>query len=331
MAKKTAFEKKQDALLEEARRILNEAKDPEKALKNLRPELKKALKAYYGYAWSLITSDASLMKVFTKAVRQGMTEAGFANEILSTDWYKSRTASQRKYDTLINDPASSADLDNLRGEVARAIRTASIQASGVAPSDDDVNSLVESLLRNNFDNWQDILPRTINEMFVGDDVTNYGGAASTALLQIQEHARKMGVYVTDTELGRYVDDIFAEKNTLENVLNNITNLAVAYYPQFADRLKAGATMEGISYSYRATAAQMLELDPEQFSFAGNDPSKTDPLLAKALFGGKGSEPVSLYDFRKMIKADARWKQTRNAREEYASTAQNILRAFGANF
>lgn len=330
MAKKTEVQKL-NALVAEARKILNAANNPEKALKNLRPELKKALKEYYGYAWSLISSDPELMKLFTKAVRQGMTEAGFGNALTQTKWWESRTTSQRKYDTFINDPAEKANLENIRAEVARAVRVQAMTSGGVNLTDEQVNGLAETLLRNNFDNWESVLPRTVNEMFIGDNVSDYGGGASTAALQIQEHARKMGVFVTDAELGRYVDDIFAEKNTLENVLNGITDLAVAYYPQFADRLKAGATMEGISYTYRATAAQMLEIDPDQFSFYSNDPSKTDPLLSKGLFGGKDGQAMSLYDFRKLIKADARWKETRNAREEYSNVTQNILRAFGASF
>jgi hypothetical protein len=330
MAKKTE-QQKLNALVEEARKILNQAKNPENALKNLRPELKKALKQYYGYAWSLITSSPDLMKAFTKAVRQGMTEQGFTQAITATDWYKSRTASQRKYQFLINDPGSKADLENLRSEVVRQIKVAAMQAGGVVPTDEEVTSLAETLLENNFDNWQDVLPRTVGEMFVGEDVTNYGGAASSALMEIQKHARAMGITLTDQELGRYVDDIFAEKNTLENVLNGITDLAVAYYPQFADRLKSGATMEGVTAAYRNVAAQMLELEPDAISFMDGTNTKTDPLISKALFGGADGKPVSLYDFRKMIKADARWKETRNAREEYAGISQSVLRAFGAGF
>ncbi len=330
MAKKTE-QQKQNALIEEARKILNQAKDPEKALLNLRPELKKALKQYYGYAWALITSSPDLMKVFTKAVRQGFTERGFAEEIMKTDWYRSRTTSQRKYDTLLKDPTSKADLENLKSEVAREIKVAAMQAGGVTPTDEEVFSLVDTLLRNNFDNWRDVLPRTVGEMFVGDDVTNYGGAASSAMLEIQKHARSMGIKLTDQELGRYVDDIFAEKNTLENVLNGITDLAVAYYPQFADRLKAGATVEGVTAAYRSVAAQMLELEPDAINFMAGDNSSVDPLIAKALYGTADGKPMSLYDFRKLIKADARWQETRNAREEYASTAQSILRTFGATF
>lgn len=320
--------KKQNKLLKEAQKIVDSAKDPQQAIKNLRPELKAALRNQYGYAFSLIMSDPSLTRLFTKAVSEGYTPENFALEVQRTDWWKNRASSQRKYDTLSTDPGSKKDFEKLVSDVTIAIKERAKADAGVDVSDSQAKSLAKDLLRDNFDNWNDYIPRVVGDVFVNDNVLEFGGTAATTLQNIRKHAKEMGVFLDDVTLGRYVDNIFANKDTLDNVINNITNQAAAYYPQFADNIKAGATVESIAQKYTYTAAELLEKDPAEFDFFGNNPTKSDPLMAKAMFGGKDGQAMSLYDFRKAIKQDARWKKTKNARDEYASMTNNLLRSFG---
>lgn len=320
--------KKQNKLLKEAQKIVDSAKDPQQAIKNLRPELKAALRNQYGYAFSLIMSDPSLTRLFTKAVSEGYTPENFALEVQRTDWWKNRASSQRKYDTLSTDPGSKKDFEKLVSDVTIAIKERAKADAGVDVSDSQAKSIAKDLLRDNFDNWNDYVPRVVGDIFVNDNVLEFGGTAATTLQNIRKHAKEMGIFLDDVTLGRYVDNIFANKDTLDNVINNISNQAAAYYPQFADNIKAGATVESIAQKYTYTAAELLEKDPTEFDFFGNNPLKSDPLMAKAMFGGKDGQAMSLYDFRKAIKQDARWKKTKNARDEYASITNNLLRSFG---
>lgn len=320
--------KKQDKLLREATKIVNAAEDKQAAIKGLRPELKTALRKQYGYAFSLIRSDAGLSDLFSKAVSEGWTEDTFALEIQRTKWWKSRENSQRLYDTAASDPAKKADLQRKISDVATAIKERAKADAGADVSDEQATSLAKSLLRDRWDSWNDYLPRVVGDVFVSDNILDFGGSAGTTLQDIRKHAKEMGVFLDDTTLGRYVDQIYGNKDTLENVLNGITNQAAAYYPQFADSIKAGATVASIAQKYTYAAADLLEKDPAEFDFFGNNPSKSDPLMAKAMFGGKDGQAMSLYDFRKAIKQDARWKKTKNARDEYASMTNNLLRSFG---
>jgi len=320
--------KKQNKLLREATKIVNAAKDKQAAIKGLRPELKAALKDQYGYAFSLIKSDAGLTDLFSTAVSEGWTEDRFSREIQSTKWWKSRENSQRLYDTWVSDPTKKSDFNRRISDVTTAIKERAKADAGIDVSDEQATSLAKSLLRDRWDSWADFLPRVVGDIFVTDNILDFGGTAATTLQEIRKHAQEMGVFLDDATLGSYVDKIYSNKETVDNIKNVINTQAEAYYPQFADNIKAGATVASIAQKYTYTAAEMLEGDAKDFNFFGNNPLKSDPLMSKAMFGGKDGKAMSLYDFRKSIKQDARWKKTKNARDEYATMTNNLLRSFG---
>lgn len=327
---RTTFQKKQDALLASAKKKLAGQSDQAAALATLSKQEKSALKLEYGYAYSLISSDASLMAAFTKAVTQGMTPAAFKLEIQNTSWAKGRTASQAQYDVLNSDPSQKANLDALRARVVDEIKRSAIAVNNVAVGDDEALFLANKVLRNNYTNWQDVLPKIIGDTYVNDDVLSFGGAAASSATDIRKFASQMGITLSDATVGKYVDDIASGKNTFENVQSIVRNMSLSMYPQFAENIKAGGNMEDVMSNYRNIASNLLEVDPAQLNMFGKDNASTDPLMLKALFG-KDGKAMSMTDFRKEVKKDNRWKTTSNAREEYANTTRNILRAFGAKF
>lgn len=320
--------KKQNKLLREAAKIVDAATDKQAAIKGLRPELKEALRDQYGYAFSLIRSDAGLSDTFATAVQEGWTEEKFTLELQRTKWWKSRENSQRLYDTWASDPTKKTDLQRKISDASIAIKEQAKAIAGVDVSDEQATSLAKGLLRDRWDNWTEFVPRIVGDIFVNEGNLDFGGTAATTLQDIRKHAKDMGVFLDDSTLSNYVDRIYSNKDTLENVIGGITKQAEAYYPQFADSIKAGATVRSIAEKYTYAASELLEKDPAEFDFFGNNPVKSDPLMAKAMFGGKDGQAMSLYDFRKAVKQDARWKKTRNARDEYATMTNNLLRSFG---
>jgi uncharacterized protein YfcZ (UPF0381/DUF406 family) len=320
--------KKQNKLLREAAKIVDAATDKQAAIKGLRPELKEALRDQYGYAFSLIRSDAGLTDTFATAVKEGWTEEKFTQELQRTKWWKSRENSQRLYDTWASDPTKKTDLQRKISDASIAIKEQAKAIAGVDVSDEQAKSLAKDLLRDRWDSWTEFVPRIVGDIFVNEGNLDFGGTAATTLQDIRKHAKDMGVFLDDSTLSNYVDRIYSNKDTLENVIGGITKQAEAYYPQFADSIKAGATVRSIAEKYTYAASELLEKDPTEFDFFGNNPVKSDPLMAKAMFGGKDGQAMSLYDFRKAVKQDARWKKTRNARDEYATMTNNLLRSFG---
>jgi hypothetical protein len=65
-------------------------------------------------------------------------------------------------------------------------------------------------------------------------------------------------------------------------------------------------------------AAILELSPESINF-------TDPTLRGAI--GPNGE-MSIYDFQKALRKDARWQYTNNAREDVFQSVGKVLQDFG---
>lgn len=83
-------------------------------------------------------------------------------------------------------------------------------------------------------------------------------------------------------------------------------------------LDEGLDLENIYSPYKNRMATILEVTPDSISL-------DDPLLRSAY--GQDKE-MSLYDFQRAIKNDARWQYTDNARQEVSDIALNVLRDFG---
>lgn len=317
-------------ILDNAKKVLERTNGD---VKQLNKRQREVLEMYYGYAFALINSSNELRRLFVNAVKTGQTEEGFANAIRSSKWAGQRDESARKYDTFSQSiGADKADFDRRVQDVANEVIRSAVDQAGVTVSAQDADKVARTILRDNYDSWRDVLPRVVRQRFVKADALEFGGRAYGTLQEINAYARAMGVRLNDAEVGRYVEAIANETDTLENVKSTISKNVAKLYPQFADRINAGATMEDITYQYRKTMASMLEIDEESIDMFGEmgKPGQYDSLLNKALLStdAKGN-PMSMTDFRKMVRQDDRWQYTENARNEYASVARSLMRLFGA--
>lgn len=290
---------------------------------------KTVLENYYGRTMELIASDetGSLMSLFSNAITKGMTADGFSNALMKTKWFLKYDASNRAYQTALNNPAAAMDLATKRAEVVEAIQTQAVSDTGKRLDDATASVIAEDLLRNNYDNWLTKVPLRVRSSLSKMDVTQFGGTVLNTNTEIRNFARNMGISVSDESVNNYMKEILAGNTTIDAVQGSLRKQALPYYPQFADRINAGDTIADITSPYRNMIASMLEIDPNDVGFDITGP-KMDPILLKAL-SGEGGKPVGLYDLRKMIKQDSRWQYTRNAEEEYAGLTTRLMRMFGA--
>ena len=290
---------------------------------------KDALESYYGTTMQLITSDdsGSLLGLFSDAIKQGMTATGFANALKKTQWFLSYDESNRLYYTKVNDPAAQQDLATRRRDILDAVQTQAVTDTGARLDDAKASAITEDLLKNNYNNWSTKVATKVRSSLAGMDVAKFGGQVVNTTTAIKDYARKMGIAISDVSANTYMKNILAGNTTLDGVQVELRKQALPYYPQFADRINAGDTVDDITSPYRNMIASMLEIDPRDVGFDITG-SKMDPVLLKAL-SGEGGKPVGLYDLRKMIKQDSRWQYTKNAQEEYASLTTKLMRMFGA--
>lgn len=324
--------KKRAAMLEQAKKLMSTGMSLEE-LQSTKPVLAKLLEEHYGYALALIASDTGLTKLFSQAVRQGMTEDGFVNALRGTNWFLSRNESQRKYETASKTPWMKADLEAKRKAVAEEIKSQAMAVGGTTVSDEEALSFANDVLMNYFEDadWQQALPKMVSKRFVSNNIFNFGGEAGQTLDALRKNAYEMGVSLSDETLGRYVDSIFAGETNIADVEKIIRNSAASYFPQFAERINAGEKTKDIIDPYRQIIGSMLEVDYNSIDYINTDGSKAEPLLQQALFGQQDGKAMSLADVRKLVKKDTRWRYTDNARAEYSSIASELARTFGGGF
>lgn len=287
----------------------------------------------YGQAYALMTLDPELMRIALQGIEKGWTQEEFTLRFQNSRWFNNRLSGQRMAETFR--ATSPADYDFAVQQVKDEIRAAAMRAGGATPDEAELDADVAELMKFYNGNIATVIGRVekyARRKYVGNGAVKFGGEAATNAVNIRSYARSMGYDLSDAEVGTFVDQIFAEENTLENIQNDIRGKAVSMFPQFADRINAGATVEEITLPYRRMLGSLLEIpDIDAIDMSGGT-GKIDPLLDRALYATdeKGNPKVmGLWEFRKAIKQDERWQYTANARDEYANIALELMRDFGA--
>ena len=127
----------------------------------------------------------------------------------------------------------------------------------------------------------------------------------------------------------------APQSTIENILTGgITvqdfqrqqrTMAKQRYGHLSDLIDQGVTLEDLAANYRASAAKLLEMDPNQI-----DMSQGDYEVALS-YGEEGKKrAMTTGEWEKLLRTDQRygWEKTNNAKTEARSLASNIAQAFG---
>lgn len=94
--------------------------------------------------------------------------------------------------------------------------------------------------------------------------------------------------------------------------------AVGLPDQLAQLVDSGVDLDVIYAPYKRTMANILQIPEATITL-------DDPVLRGAIGPDK---PMTLFDFQKQLRKDARWQFTDQAREEVSSAALKVLRDFG---
>ena len=143
-------------------------------------------------------------------------------------------------------------------------------------------------------------------------------ARSLTVQSLQSTARSNGVSLSQQQLDQYALDIQNGKD-IKVIQGQIRNIAGLGMPENVKKLLAEGTDLATVYApYKTQMAAILELSPESINF-------TDPTLRGAI--GPNGE-MSIYDFQKALRKDARWQYTNNAREDVFQSVSKVLQDFG---
>jgi hypothetical protein len=156
-----------------------------------------------------------------------------------------------------------------------------------------------------------------------DTILSAGGNAAENINSILSYASRNGLGWTKKEATAAVADAYRNGKTMDNIKSKIKNLSKFKYQNLAPLLSENEDIDiyDLGQSYGSLKAQILELGDAEYSVS-------DPDIQAALANNGKPGLMTETEFRQILKKKPEWRKTRNAREEAANYANDILRSFG---
>lgn len=313
----------------------------EKAFQKLTPAQKKQLREQ-GLMWGLIAADAadggtqSLLQIFMQAADQGLLDGSAAANaalqrlIKQSAWGRKYTDTQEafltlkytypeEYDKLMNGTTTmvGGKQQRIGGWIEWVKNTA--LSLGAEITDEEALSIAESINMNGFDTKQ---AEKLLLGYVDFEQADLLGKAGQIQDTLDSYSRQFGVTLTPEQNKKYIEDVLFGRTTQYDVADTLRRDAAKQYVNFSDRIMAGETVEDVLAPYKKLATGLLEVPDVDL----NDNLMLDVLAGKTQEGNPKYSSIS--DFKRAIKSDPRWQQTDNARSEYFSVGERILKDFG---
>ena len=135
--------------------------------------------------------------------------------------------------------------------------------------------------------------------------------------EIQQLWERYGIDVSDADASRYADQIYMQETSLaeleDNVVKGLSNVRWAGKPEDVD-------FDTWASPYKTAYSNLLET---------GEPTFRDEQFSRFLDDGVGSEGgMSMYEFKKALRQDARWANTQNAKDTYAQNLGSLGRLMG---
>lgn len=166
-----------------------------------------------------------------------------------------------------------------------------------------------------------LLGKVAGKAISGSDVStllSYGGKASQDVDSVLSYAKKYGVVLTKEQAINYVASNFKKGQDLEASKAKILQIAKSQpqYANIADKISDTVSVQDIAGNYMWQKSQILELSADSIDVFDKD-------IQDGLTGN-----MTMTDFNKKLRQNPMWAKTKNAREEAANYATDILKSFG---
>ena len=310
----------------------------------------------YGNVDSIFLYDPELKQLLIDAVgdpataKDDMDATEFARRLGASDWairngttYATRDAQRREYEETLgkyNTQLELADTQEKKDAILSKIgqlKTTSSYARGLASakayieatasgltgtmSPERLDTFVKRMYDSANDKDPNIIKRELAALISYKSGTQLGGTVGAELTDLRATARANG-FDLDTSFGSSINDWLqrlAKGESIETFKNTIRGAAKLGLPdKVANLLDQGLDLKDIYAPYRNVMASVLEVAPDSISL-------DDKTLRMAI--GPEKE-MSIYDFQRTLRKDARWQYTDNARAEASDSVLKVLKDFG---
>lgn len=302
-------------------------------------EIFALVQSEYGPIDAIFKENTQLKELMVKAVGNpkdpddDYTPERFLNELQTTTWFASnagpirqRQFYKKQYEDLLKKGGNAEELAKTT-EYGRGLASAkqAIADAGVvygsSVNSTDLDVLAGQIYDLANEGNAPIIKAAIRAKISYKPGAILGGAAGESLTELQKTASANGLNLEKqfgSNLQGWLQKI-AQGESPETYKQIIRDTAKIGLPdRVASLVDKGIDLETIYNPYKNMMAATLEVNPETIKL-------NDPTLRMAI--GPDKE-MSLYDYQRILRKDARWQYTDNARQDVSSIARTVLKDFG---
>ena len=305
---------------------------------------------------SIFLYDPELKQILIDAVgdiataKDDMEPTEFLRRLNASDWairnastYRARDAQRREYNETLdkyNKQLEMADTQDKKDAILSKIgqlKTTSAYGRGLESAKAYIEATASGLtgtmsperldafVKRMYDSANDKDPNIINRELAAlisyKPGSTLGGAVGADLTALRATARANGFDLDTTfkdQINTWLQRLAVGESvgTFQNVIRSQAKLGLP--DKVANLLDQGLDLSNIFAPYRNVMASVLEVAPDSINL-------NDATLRSAI--GPEKE-MSIYDFQRTLRKDARWQYTDNARQEASDSVLKVLRDFG---
>jgi hypothetical protein len=305
---------------------------------------------------SIFLYDPELKQILIDAVgdiataKDDMEPTEFLRRLNASDWairnastYRARDAQRREYNETLDKYTKQLEMadtqekkDVILSKIGQ-LNTTSSYARGLASAKAFIEATASGLtgtmdpkrldafVKRMYDSANDKDPNIINRELAAlisyKPGSTLGGAVGADLTALRATARANGFDLDTTfkdQINTWLQRLAVGESvgTFQNVIRSQAKLGLP--DKVANLLDQGLDLSNIFAPYRNVMASVLEVAPDSINL-------NDATLRSAI--GPEKE-MSIYDFQRTLRKDARWQYTDNARQEASDSVLKVLRDFG---
>lgn len=280
------------------------------------------LAAQYGFTMDFLNANPELRdKIFKPMVAEGWSQDMFNAKLRGTQWWKTHTDKERQYLTMVYTDPATARQNYANAQLMVQQKAAQL---GIDLTPYTKKQLATAAYNVVAKGWSDSqLNNFLGQyVFFGKSMKGQGGQT---FQELQQYAYQMGVQQSGSWLADASRQVIRGLATETDYKAQILQQAKASFPQYAKQLDGGQTVADIASPYLQSMSQILELPTGSINLF-------DPTIKKALQYKNPTtlqgEAQPLWQFENQLRADPRWKQTKNAQDSMMQVAHQVLSDFG---
>jgi hypothetical protein len=302
-------------------------------------EIFALVQSQYGPVDAIFKENPQLKELMIKAVGDpkdpddDYTPERFLNELQTTTWFaenagpiRQRQFYKKQYEDLLKKGGNAEELAQTTeygrglGETKQIIADEAVRR-GASLDATDLDMLATQVYDLANETKGSIVAASVRGKIKYTPGAALGGTAGVSLAELQKTASANGLDL-NKQFGSSVQgwlQKIAQGESPETYKQIIRDTAKIGLPdRVASLVDKGIDLETIYNPYKNMMAATLEVNPETIKL-------NDPTLRMAI--GPDKE-MSLYDYQRSLRKDARWQYTDNARQDVSSIARTVLKDFG---